>query len=216
MLVLSSATTARNAGRVTSVLVRTAGDLLLATNDFAVDDHDNFSDVRFFVDRVDAAGVPLGGFQTDALGGLILGEAPDGRIFELIATSSALPLRIEVLLPDGTPDLSYGVLGEAAFDLGSGVLTDAAIDAHGRVVLLWMNDTADHTHTYAFVTRLDAAGNLDASFGSGGSTQLVPDIVDGVTGGPPGAVFAMGVFVQKNSKILVVGSLDSFEWLTAR
>ena len=82
------------------------------------------------------------------------------------------------LLADGSMDLGFGDAGTTAFSLGTWYANRAAevaVDAEGHVVIGWGKFDYESPVGYRpMLTRLNADGSLDTSFGDGGTadTQL--------------------------------------------
>lgn len=71
---------------------------------------------------------------------------------------------------DGSLDLSFGSGGVATADLGTGSASAVVIDPDGRIVVAGRAANGDTDSSFAIV-RFDAAGALDAGFGTGGITR---------------------------------------------
>ena len=111
-------------------------------------------------------------------------------------------------LPDGSPDPTFGIGGQAVIDLtGAGdpdTAVAVAVDAEGRVVLAAQiretraSPEGVQTRRLGAVARLTAAGAPDAAFGGGDG------VVTGVFGQTGAGVTS--VVVQGDGKILVGGT----------
>ncbi|HJU39269.1 MAG TPA: hypothetical protein VJ724_06815 [Tahibacter sp.] len=111
-----------------------------------------------------------GSFDDEALELIV---APDGSIFVTgVATDSGYDFAAVKLLPDGTPDASFGTNGKVTipFDLGA-TNTDipygAALQPDGKLILVGYASLSDTDADVALV-RLDTDGTLDPSFGFDG------------------------------------------------
>jgi uncharacterized delta-60 repeat protein len=95
----------------------------------------------------------------------------------------------------GTPDATFGSAGRAVADFdGQEAGVGAALQADGKILVAGTT-TAD----WAFaVARLDGAGALDASFGSGGRTAI----------GFGGVTLAGGAALQPDGRIVVAGGTE--------
>ncbi len=113
------------------------------------------------------------------------------------------------LLPDGTPDPSFGVNGVATIGLNVSAAScrAMALQSDGKIVLAGHIENGGDTDV--FLLRLNTDGALDASFGNGGRVQI-PLM-------PYNQIFAMQI--QPDGKILLGGSAgvpDVSDWLLLR
>lgn len=127
---------------------------------------------------------------------------PDGKLivsgYEFDQSAATGVLVFTRLLPDGTPDLTYGIGGKAypALDTGlDGGLYKIALTAEGKLIAV--GSLVNDDISAAFVARLDSDGALDASFGQNG--VLVFDV------GSEEDEF-WSVLIKPDGKILLGGS----------
>jgi len=103
--------------------------------------------------------------------------APDGSIFMTgAATDNGYDFAAVKLLPDGTPDSSFGNNGKVTvpFDLGSNntdVPYGAALQPDGKLLLVGYTSITD-TDSDIALARLDTDGTLDPTFGFAGKTVI--------------------------------------------
>ena len=121
----------------------------------------------------------------------------DGKIVVVATASGSVEngLTVYRLDANGVVDSSYGSAGKfsSAF-LAGDVVAQAAMQADGRVVVVSKTPGAGGAMA---AVRVSQDGTLDASFGSGGTVELIP----GVAGS------AAAVALQGDGKILVGGSV---------
>ncbi|MEO5624127.1 MAG: hypothetical protein ABIO74_01730 [Dokdonella sp.] len=132
----------------------------------------------------------IGGTLDDEVLELI--AAPDGSIFMTgVATDNGYDFAVVKLLPDGTPDPSYGNGGKVTipFDLGgdnNDIPYGAALQADGKLVLVGFVPVSA-TDTDIGLARLDVNGQLDPSFGFAGKKviglNLAGDLFDAAVRG---------------------------------
>lgn len=108
--------------------------------------------------------------------------------------------------PPGTLDTKFGKDGVASWPLPSNAAPQSSIDTikattqpDGKVLFAF----AGRNTTNIFVTRLDETGQVDPSFGTGGtqSTSVVP--------GGVGTSVVTAILLQPDGKVLVAGSVSS-------
>ncbi|HLA64006.1 MAG TPA: T9SS type A sorting domain-containing protein, partial [Rhodothermales bacterium] len=117
---------------------------------------------------------------------------PDGRIVVSGGGTAGTmgPFLLARLLPDGTPDLTFGPGGQRT-PLGGTTAADLALLPDGRIV-------AAGTSSNAFaVVRLQESGITDASFGSGGVARI-PGFFSGDS-------TVNGVAVDAEGRVVVAG-----------
>ncbi len=107
------------------------------------------------------------------------------------------------LTADGRLDAAFGDLGVARISLGegNGEVRSLVVQPDGRIVAAGVRTQAG-TVGHAFVLRLDAAGQLDASFGTGG-IALVGPLAEGST-----RTSIRRVLLAPDGKLLLVGGLS--------
>lgn len=107
--------------------------------------------------------------------------------------------------PPGTLDTKFGKDGVASWPLPATAAPQSSIDTikattqpDGKVLFAF----AGRNTTNIFVTRLDETGQVDPSFGAGGTqtTSVVP--------GGVGTSFVTGIFLQPDGKVLVAGAVS--------
>jgi len=128
----------------------------------------------------------------------------DGRIF--VACGHGTGGELARLLPDGSPDATFGDGGIAAAGLdgagGSGSLVALAIDAEDRPVAAgyrWRNDGDYGKDTIA--VRFLSDGSRDATFGDGGIAAVTFDL--GLEQGDQSEASALAI--EPDGKIVLVG-----------
>jgi uncharacterized delta-60 repeat protein len=128
---------------------------------------------------------------------------PDGRILVggSASAGTAYDWVLARFLPDGSPDPSFGTGGRVRLDLGAdggNELHDLVLLADGKVVAAGsVNQGAAAGGVNFAAVRLDAAGGLDATFGTGGVAAV--DFAGGDDR-------AYGVGVQRTGKIVLGGT----------
>lgn len=142
----------------------------------------------------------------DAAAGLVV--TADGRLVVGATTDDGVRLRGVVLrlLPDGTPDTSFGTAGRAAVDDGLGLTAGSgrlALQGDGRILV---GGGARRATPYGvargmLVARLRDDGTVDTSFGPEGAAFLT--LRNGADAG------AGGLAVQRNGEVLVAGVADT-------
>jgi uncharacterized delta-60 repeat protein len=169
----------------------------------------------FFVLRLNPDGSPDATFGHGGLATVVFGSGANfdrasgiavdagGRIV-LAGTASSNPepstgpdFALARLNPDGSLDPTFGTGGETTVSFGTGFTFDSAsglaIDPAGRIIVA---GTTDNNSDLA-VTRLDANGHLDGSFGVGGKTTVAF---------PAGSLTVAGVALDPQSRIVVAGT----------
>lgn len=106
--------------------------------------------------------------------------APDGSIFVTgVVTDGDYEFAAVKLLPDGTPDSSFGAGGKVTvpFDLGTGgdIPYGAALQPDGKLVLVGFASVTVTDKDIALV-RLDTDGSLDPTFGFAGKKVINLDL----------------------------------------
>jgi uncharacterized delta-60 repeat protein len=153
-----------------------AGDV---ANDFAVArlTPNGALDPNFGGDGLVTVAFDLGGSLEDTALELIV--APDGSIFVTGGVrDSGYDFGAVKLLPDGTPDATWGNGGKAtvAFDLDGNnddIAYGAVLQPDGKLVFTGF---AGQANTDVALARLDANGELDPSFGFAGKSVLPLDV----------------------------------------
>ncbi len=124
----------------------------------------------------------------------------DGKI--VAAGETRLDGRKEIIVtrmnPDGSLDLSFGLLGITTVDIGGDAAVDSgaaiALEPDGKIVIAGTGRVDKHL-TFAAI-RLDPNGSLDSTFGSGGIVTV-----------PIGkAAIATAVVVEPSGRIVLGGS----------
>ena len=159
--------------------------------------------ISFFTGNAQQAGeldpnFGVGGFviTQDLQGGTNIAVMPDNRIVMVGGYSQFNVIR---LMPDGTPDNTFGVAGVVSVDFGleNDYPYDVAVQPDGKIVVIGVIDGPSSTNDQAVgVTRLNADGTLDTTFNGNG--QLVFDFADTIN--HPNAVA-----LQDDGKILIAG-----------
>ncbi|MCS5642301.1 MAG: trypsin-like peptidase domain-containing protein, partial [Dehalococcoidia bacterium] len=171
----------------------------------------NDSNTNFGILRLKSDGTLDSNFGTD---GLVIAESdsidqlqqiaiqPDGKV--LLGGTRFNGETVDILIAryneDGSIDQSFGNNGTVSIDIGTGssdFLTDIALDSNSNILASGHTDSAGHFDI--FVSRFDAAGNLDTSFGTQGTT-----LID--FGGNDAAT---DLLIQEDGKIIVVGRGDN-------
>jgi uncharacterized delta-60 repeat protein len=118
----------------------------------------------------------------------------DDHVF--VGGGSSGKAAVRALLPDGTPDLTFGAAGTASVDVGANAaVTGVAIDAAGAVVIA--GQTVPSLAGLPFAARFTATGQLDSSFGVNG--LVVPALAAGVGG------FFQDVAISADGQIALAG-----------
>jgi uncharacterized delta-60 repeat protein len=161
---------------------------------------------HFAVARLNANGAPdtgfgTGGKQTIDFGGTdaAYGVAvqADGKIVVAGQGDPDNEMVIGRLNPNGSIDNSFGTDGEVAIDFGAASAANAvAIQGDGKIVLV--GSTNANGGDFA-VARLQTNGSLDTSFHGNGTETLN-------YGGSAPYELGLGVAIQRNAKIVVMGS----------
>jgi uncharacterized delta-60 repeat protein len=124
-----------------------------------------------------------------------------GRWDDRCTAQSSMPLVAVRHLPDGSPDLGFGVDGMVtiAFLGGSGSGSSVAVQADNKIVVAGTAVPTKRGIGVPMVVRLNENGSLDATFGSGGIVWV--------------SQFGNGGFhsvtLQSDGKIVVAGSVSS-------
>ncbi len=125
---------------------------------------------------------------------------PDGKSVAAGTAWNGTDLDVVVVrfLIDGSVDPSFGVEGAQTFDCAGGedLAEDVAVQPDGRIIVVgkcWMKSSSD-----AWILRLTPDGNLDTSFGIGGTVRYNGPANQGDN--------ANAVLLQSDGKILVAGS----------
>lgn len=160
----------------------------------------------------------------DALGpALNVGEVsmmlPDGRF--LVAENVRLTprntlagsvIRLTMFTSGGLRDATFGVGGTVQIDLGLAASEPGAItvDANGKILIAgtryFLPDGGKVLFGEAALTRLNADGTFDTSFGTGGVVTS-PDFKDGLRQ----ETHFNGIVVQPDGKIVTLGSIATFD-----
>lgn len=148
----------------------------------------------------------LGGDYFDAARDLAL--QPDNKIViggYARGADGRLKAAVLRLNADGSADQNFGNGGRAWFDgmqssPGNIFINAVAIDRQGRIVVAGARQIWDGTDHDFFVARLDAQGQLDASFNGGGIVTVLFDLAS------PAVDEAWDLVVQSDGRILVTGS----------
>ncbi|RZJ30339.1 MAG: hypothetical protein EOO48_05190, partial [Flavobacterium sp.] len=140
----------------------------------------------------------VGGFLiTPDLGtGGKIAVMPDDRIVMIGGHSEFNVIR---LMPDGTPDNSFGTAGVSSVNFGDedDDAWDVAVQPDGKIVILGVIDGDPTTNNQSFgVARLNADGSLDTSFN--GTGKLVFDLDNPEN-------YPQALALQPDGKILVAG-----------
>jgi uncharacterized delta-60 repeat protein len=129
-------------------------------------------------------------------------EAVNGRFYAVVGTGAA-KLIVKRFLGNGTIDTSYGNSGTGQMTLTSAdTLNGATITPSGQVIAVGTRRTTGTKATNVFLTaRLNAAGQPDASFGTGAVSTV------NFTGtGPLASAIATNVAITDTGRIDVVGT----------
>ena len=149
------------------------------------------------------------GAMVGGVSGFKLLEQPDGKI--VVIGTSGFGGRvggIARLHPDGTPDTGFGSGGHTLVDTGTGdtALVNGARQPDGKIVAVGKAFKANDGSWDWIVARVDADGNLDPTFGSGGIVRQVMS---------PCCAEGLDIEVDADGKILVTGT-DSGRFTLAR
>lgn len=126
---------------------------------------------------------------------------PDGKMVIVtsnspVASNGANPGMIVIRFnPDGTPDSTFGSLGNGRVALsGGGALNAIALQPDGKIVVAG-RDRSNAGDANFLLARFDANGSLDSTFGSNGRTTLSASVGDNLTSlliQPDGGIVATG------------------------
>ena len=160
-------------------------------------------DPSFGHDGVGAAPPPTTGIAADVSAAAV---GPDGRIVGagLILSGSGGTGVLYRFSANGTVDSSFGYGGQALTS-GTIVPLGVAVQADGKIVIVGETDL--FTSLAIVVQRYTAAGILDPSFGSAGTTSLLQMPASTDPNGPscPACSGASAVAIQPDGKIVVGG-----------
>ncbi len=109
--------------------------------------------------------------------GLPAGVAVDATGNLLVVNSGSTGYAVSRFLPDGTPDVSYGTNGTVQLNLSNPfffVAITTLADGSAIVGTSAQNPSMPSNGYQALFVKLTPAGALDASFGSGGLSYLLP------------------------------------------
>lgn len=124
------------------------------------------------VQRLTSSGQPDGSFGSggEAAGPAGMARAvalqPDGKI---VVAGTSGGMFVERFNSNGTVDSSFGSGGIARMFSGSGIANGVAIEPDGKIVVVGSTNPQD---TRVAVAQLNTNGQLDTSFGSGGTEVL--------------------------------------------
>lgn len=122
----------------------------------------------------------------------------DGRIVVAGTTSTGTAMFALRYQTDGTVDASFGIAGSALVSFGPESRAYAvAQQADGKLVLAGAATTSDGGFALA---RLTVAGELDATFGSGGRVHMPIDVASG-----PSSDVGQDLLIQRDGRLVVVG-----------
>lgn len=147
--------------------------------------------------------VPIGVVYDDPADVLV---QPDGAILVLGTTAQDVDLTstdwaLVRMLPDGSPDLSFGTNGLVTLNPGTVDLAfRMALQSDGKIVVVGNAPTGPTTAPLT-MARLEANGALDTGFGTGGYVQT-PITIDAYTIG-----HALAVAVAGDGSLLVGGAV---------
>jgi uncharacterized delta-60 repeat protein len=167
---------------------------------------------RFVVARLDANGMPDPAFgegsgkvriefAEGSSSAAALALQPDGKIViagraRVGSAASEVDFAVVRLLPDGTPDASFGLSGRATAGFGSGssfdYANDVVIDLEGRIVVV------GSANGRAGIARFMPDGQLDSGFDEDGVTDLGSS--------PAAAVLPVSVLLQRDGRIVFAGT----------
>jgi uncharacterized delta-60 repeat protein len=138
----------------------------------------------------------------DSLPGGVLVQPADGKIVVLatVGTNSAHDFALERLLPDGTPDSTFGSGGIVFDDLGADDnAVDMTLDSGGNIVVSGATGAGGPPYLLydTVLARYRPDGTLDATFGSGG--HVVEDLGGGLRDE------ASAVAIQGDGTIVIAG-----------
>ena len=139
---------------------------------------------------------------------------PDGKILICSNVASGGPSGTDMFIArfdaDGSPDTTFDFDGQVSVDFAG--RTDGcnalAVQADGKIVAVGTSTDSTPNADFA-VARVNADGSLDATFGAGTGTTIVPFDLGGSNGDTAGAVT-----LQPDGKILVAGwtTVDTFTY----
>jgi uncharacterized delta-60 repeat protein len=118
---------------------------------------------------------------------------PDRKIVVAGNTAGLEKMVVTRLMPNGSPDATFGGGGTATIDFGSlaDIVGGAALQPDGKIVLGGYSQDAEDVA----VVRLNANGSPDPTFGAGGKTTIEFGA----------ATFGNAVALQSNGRIVVAG-----------
>jgi uncharacterized delta-60 repeat protein len=200
-------------GRVTSLSTTNfdgAVDVAIQSDDrivvfgFFVTTESNFALARYNTDgsldtTFGGTGVVVTNFGGDAVNPFAVVIQPDGKVLAVGDTfannpSSNWDFALARFNADGTPDASFGVGGQVTTDFNVvDRITDVALQADGKIVGTGLSSPG--SGIAIALTRYEADGTLDVSFGVGGLVQTSINVAED----------ARGIAVQADGKILVTG-----------
>jgi uncharacterized delta-60 repeat protein len=166
----------------------------------------NFALARYNVDgSLDNTFGTGGQALPDSLKSLVAGASglalqDDGKI--VAAGSAGGKFAVARFNPNGSVDNSFGTAGEVTTQIGplnSDFASGVAVQPDGKIVVVGSSRTSFSITAFA-LTRYNADGSLDSSFGTGGT--VLTDFPDSLI------AQAAGVKLQSNGKIVVVGNVS--------
>ncbi len=118
---------------------------------------------------------------------------------------------VERFMPDGTPDPTFGTDGQAIIDstaVAGASFQYAALQPNGQIDLAGSapNPQSTNGSTAVAVTRLDANGQLDTSFGTNGLAILYDATQAEITGTTVQRESALGLAIQANDQVVVLAT----------
>src|SRR5262249_11412662 len=118
-------------------------------------------------------------------------------------TATNLDFAVARLNTNGTLDTSFNKTGEQTVDFGSVDFGNGvALQADGKI-LVGGEATKTGTNTDFGAARLNAAGTLDATFGTGGKATVGFDL------GNDNVDYASGVGLQSDGRVILAGTVDA-------
>jgi len=113
------------------------------------------------------------------------------------------------LMPDGTPDASFGNNGVVVINQGSpgGEVWDLCIQNDSKIVGIGSTEDSINSNSVMAVVRINSDGSLDTDFGVDGIREI--------STGPKSNTFGHAITMQNDGKILVCGILTFLpDWET--